>query len=321
METIKDTLVVNDKLSVEYEYINKNGEKYVTRRTNMSKDHDFKEFIKDAHIYANAMSQYINQEYYFYNYTDEYTIYDMWNETKWKHEDIDYDDERNSYGSDESRHIYIPLINDTNIREYIDLDSFNEDVLFPIWYRWINLSRSGYPRSTSYYLHFDIFIFLLYLEHPEYKNDLIRFLKYQPVCTKTTDELFIFNLKQTNKDLLKQLNEANDMISQTKKDCECRLETAISETKTNLTSEYELKLNQANETHAHEIKSLKEKYESEIEELITELNIVKTMQDQLITENESLKQDLKTMTCDRDTYKNKFEVLNDKVIKAKNMLE
>lgn len=54
---------------------------------------------------------------------------------------------------------------------------------------------------------------------------------------------------------------------------------------------------------------------------MTELNVVKTMQDQLITENESLKQDIKTMTCDRDTYKNKFEVLNDKIIKAKNMLE
>ena len=68
-------------------------------------------------------------------------------------------------------------------------------------------------------------------------------------------------------------------------------------------------------------KFLKEKYDAEIEKLTIELNAVKTMRNQLITENESLKQDLKTMTCYMDTYKNKFETLNDKVIKAKNMLE
>lgn len=265
METIKDTLVVNDKLSVEYEYINNNGEKYV-QRYKIPKDiqyatkpkpwgnvyrYDHNGFMKAINVsdkfgtilwfYIDALSDHINGEYYLLsNDHPGFSIWDLWTEHKYEqYETCTYD-----------RSVYSDLIPDDD-RYSIDLRT-NNDVLFPL------VDSNNWTSFRM--IHFDIFIFFLYLIFPEYKNDLIRFLKYQPVCTKTTDELFIFNLKQTNKNLLKQLNEANDMISQTNKDCRYRLETAISETKTNLTSEYELKLNQANETHAHEIKSLKEKY-------------------------------------------------------------
>lgn len=242
MSTVHETLKVNDELSVEVDVIYENGEKYVQENTiwtnvdgkkpsfyvstpyfdsiecKVEIPTDPEEWCRGPKLtkavelykmeYINALSYQINQEYYFnflYNCEDEVRIINLWNlwydvdveklVSTWKHR---YATFKLKWYSD--NYIY-------HSDKVLDNGCFvanDEDTLFPFELR---------IKGERTFIHFDVFLFLLHLKFPQYKSDIMCFLKYQPVCTKTSDKLFIYNLKQTNKDLLKQLNEANHKLS------------------------------------------------------------------------------------------------------------
>lgn len=251
MSVVRETLKVNDGFSIEVDVIYENGEKYVQEKTIWaSSDGERRPWYGDASYfdsigggleiptepfddgrygprktkaaelykmeYMNALSYQISQEYYFdYLYEDDEDCIKLWNlwydvnveklVSTWKRRYNNFKMEWYHLssgptifsGSHEVYHTDTVLDNECFI-------SNDENVLFPF-----KLTLDG-NRS---FIHFDVFLFLLYLKFPQYKTDIMRFLKYQPVCTKTSDELFMYNLKQTNKDLLKQLNEANHKLS------------------------------------------------------------------------------------------------------------
>ena len=239
MSVVHETLKVNDELTVEVEVIYENGEKYV-REDVIYDSTDVVAYFDSSYLnsiggefkiptdldnggrygtkqteavelykmeYINALSLQINQEYYFaylYGYGND-PIINIWN--LWY--DVNVEKLVSTW-----RHRYnnVKLKCDGchHSRRILDKECFitnDENVLFP-FKLWINDKNSRIPC-----IHFDVFLFLLYLKYPQYKSDIMRFLKYQPVYTKTSDELFIYNLKQMNKDLLKQLNEANHKLS------------------------------------------------------------------------------------------------------------
>lgn len=247
MSTVHETLKVNDELSVEFDVIYENGEKYVQENTiwtsadgEKSSWHGFSSASYFSTIggelqiliaastscnlpgstgagvlcemeYMNALSYHINQEYYFdclYKYEDdEQRVVQLWN--------LWYDVNVMKLVSTWKQRYNTFILNWSDrythrCQSDIVLDisecflTNDENVLFPF-----KLTLD----EKRKFIHFDVFLFLLYLKFPQYKTDIMRFLKYQPVCTKTSDELFVYNLKQTNKDLLKQLNEANHKLS------------------------------------------------------------------------------------------------------------
>lgn len=202
MSVVKETLKVNDELSVDIDVIYRNGEKYARSRSQY-------ELLRLLYyVYCDALSDHINNEQYVLSDDPpDLSLWDIWNENKWKK----YKNQYIEFRTWDEANIYIygdQYGLDGNSVWHHFMPDINGDVMFPF-----SLCDDGRYHSDEF-VHFDIFIFALYLEYPQYKNDLIRFLKYQPVCTKTTDELYIYNLKQTNKDLLKQLNETNDKLSE-----------------------------------------------------------------------------------------------------------
>lgn len=194
MSAVHETLKVNDELSVKVDVIYENGEKYVNVSNVPTRDYE----SVVTYIYMDALSDHINQEPYLLSVdTPNISLWDIWME--------------NEYKKYSTQPYYAYEGHENRIRLYSDLyrydgmgrrlePAFSDNILFPLI-------------INGPFTHFDVFLFLLYLKYPQYKTDIMRFLKYQPVCTKTSDELFIYNLKQTNKDLLKQLNEANNKLS------------------------------------------------------------------------------------------------------------
>lgn len=167
------------------------------------------------------------------------------------------------------------------------------------------------------FIHFDVFLFLLYLKFPQYKTDIMRFLKYQPVCTKTSDELFIYNLKQTNKDLLKQLNEANHKLS-TMNELEIKLK-AHEETVSKQSSEIEeLKKQVQDKENAlinsnKEIDVLNETIDLK-EKRIEELSKVDDENKAISNELSSIKESLENEKLKASQWKSKYIQLKEIIV-------
>ena len=252
MATTIETLKVNDYLSPrDIDVIYENGEKYVkfaemtqpnlcseneyiNRKKYMSYYTTYPEFIviKDRYInvqdvqgvrtidnshsyniiefyifeYTNSLSLRINNELCYEDLVEyggkEYSIYELWNEVDLKRIVDSWAHRYPTYIIEDR----CPSFCTKSVEEYAIRPS-TEILLFPF----------EIDKDYDRYIHFDIFIFLLYLKYPEYKNDLIRFLKYQPICTKSSEGIYIQTLKQTNKDLLKQLNDTNLKLLQINK--------------------------------------------------------------------------------------------------------
>ena len=331
MSVVKETLKVNDELSIDIDVIYRNGEKYADihhcqshmpetynhqlneiSTNTYSPIHGYKDLI--AHEYANSLSIDINQDMAFPElYEDEdtepFTTWEMWNEqkciqkieSKWEYR----------YPQEQINGDWYNFDSCMNIQ--------NKDILFPFIITYgCEYAGPGGDAAYRHYIHFDCFIFLLYLKYPQYKNDLIRFLKYQPVCTKTSDELYIYNLKQTNKDLLKQLNEANDKVASAV-ETEAKLKATEDElqSKTNelnklmgdmvaVNKEY----HDLHEIHSTAITKLKEVTDSvdakdkEIETLKTDIEA----KDKII---EQLTEVVTTASNERDEWKSKYEKLKE----------
>lgn len=329
--TIKETLKINDELSIELDVIYENGEKYIDI-AHLSQIHlpstgnrDLNEIINHCYSpiwsysdlvgreYANALSIEINREPAFIAlYDDEaeepFNLWKLWNEMKWKK--IINTRWEYRYPQDQINGNWYNLGKCMNEQ--------NEDILFPLIIMEGNIE--GWKYDSKEFIHFDVFLFLLYLKYPQYKNDIMRFLKYQPVCTMESDQLYIHNLKQTNKDLLKQLNEMNHRLPHLEKERDVLINER-NELKKQLDEQNEelsdsknriLELTHANEELVKELDVLKKKLSSSedslrhtSEELTTtnqrmratveECELLKAKADKLESELTNLKSALKKL--------------------------
>lgn len=332
MSTVHETLKVNDELSVEFDAIYENGEKYVQENTIWTSADGEKRslnlYSNELEIltasstscnlpdstraevlcemeYMNALSYHINQDYYFdclYKYEDdEYRVVQLWN--------LWYDVNVMKLVSTWKQRYNTFILNWSNryvgCRSDIVLDSSecfltnDENVLFPF-----KLTLDDERK----FIHFDVFLFLLYLTFPQYKTDIMRFLKYQPVCTKTSDELFVYNLKQTNKDLLKQLNEANRKLS-IMKELEIKLK-AHEETLSKQSSEIEELKKQVQDKESALMDSNKE-IEALNEKRIEELSRVEDENRAISNELSSTKESLENEKLKTSQWESRYIQLKD----------
>ena len=323
--SVKETLKVNDELSIELDMLYENGEKYVdidhlnrihlpltnNRDLNKIVNHCFSPiwgyFDLIAHEYANALSIEINRELAFIAlYADEdekpFNLWKLWNGVKW--EQIINTRWEYCYPLDQFNGEWYKLDHCVNEQ--------NEDIVFPFM-----IEGKG-RRKKFPFVHFDVFLFLLYLKYPQYKNDIMRFLKYQPVCTMTSDQLYIHNLKQTNKDLLKQLNESNHKLSPLEKERDTlikerdELKQKLAEQNEELSNSKnrEIELSHANDELTKELDELKEKLSSSEQSL-------QRMTEELTTVN----QRAQALEEERDSMRLKAKELEDELSKLKSALK
>ena len=94
----------------------------------------------------------------------------------------------------------MPVSFSDNTYGYISKDNFmksmNDGLIFPLYF--------------DDYIHFDAYIYSLYLQHNEYRNDLLRFLKFQPLCRMEPKDYEIYNLKQIIHSMGKLIDKIND---------------------------------------------------------------------------------------------------------------
>lgn len=342
---MSETLKINDELSIEIFVRYKHGEKYVLiyedvfRLKVIEAISDILEIDKLClhHAYkreprrnqsriaydflccfiSNILSIQVNQGTKAYSILPIVDWWKLWNTNEWK--------------------MKIQLATDayTNSEGYWLQNDFvseeNEDILFPFTFRIKSyiirrdraannkvVKETREERNGSLYIHFDVFIFLLYLKYPQFKNDLIRFLKYQPICTLPSEELYIHTLKQANKELLKQLDSANEELSIRSK----MKATEVEEMKANYEKEID-DLTKENETLNLTSKQLTEtinKLNSKNEALNSQLasaNNLNNENNDLIT---SLRLQLEDKTNENNEltnqladYKSKYETLKQKL--------
>lgn len=289
MSTVHETLKVNDELSVEFDVIYENGEKYVAVPKELTCD----DYRVVAFIYMDALSDHINQEpYLLSDDTPDISLWDIWMENKYKKYSTQ------PYYAYEGKENKIRLYND--LYRYDGMGrrlglAFSDNILFPLIIK-------------GPFTHFDVFLFLLYLNFPQYKTDIMRFLKYQPVCTKTSDELFVYNLKQTNKDLLKQLNEANRKLS-IMKELEMKLK-AHEETLSKQSSEIEELKKQVQDKESALMDSNKE-IEALNEKRIEELSRVEDENKAISNELSSTKESLENEKLKTSQWESRYIQLKD----------
>ena len=300
METsVKETLKINDELSIELDVLYENGEKYVH-----VSDYGLRYgYPVVTCIYMDALSDHINQEPYLLSDDDpDVSLWDIWM--------------KNEYKKYSTQPLYVYEGQENQMRLYSDLyrydgmghrleHVFSDNVLFPLIIK-------------DTFVHFDVFLFLLYLKYPQYKNDIMRFLKYQPVCTMTSDQLFIHNLKQTNKDLLKQLNESNHKLSPLEKEHDTlikerdELKQKLAEQNEELSNSKnrEIELSHTNNELTKERDELKEKLSSSEESL-------QLTSEELTTAN----QRVLALEEERDSMRLKAKELEDELSKLKSALK
>lgn len=216
-----ETLKINDKFSVEIETKYKYGEKYVKLplfpveifkyiqgryyeyndvTEQLLKDSDGKEIYVLTNksvgngyecndklmTYLDALSKQLNQKWLFKQYNHSHTL-DLWN--MW------FDETNGSIFS------YSPPTSfRCNNKAYMFKDRLmkymNDGLIFPLYF--------------DDYIHFDAYIYSLYLQHNEYRNDLLRFLKFQPLCRMEPKDYEIYNLKLIIHSMGKLIDEIND---------------------------------------------------------------------------------------------------------------